>query len=122
MQRLIRTIPGFPAPLCCVRVLKPDPCLLQLKLSLSIRSLMFLYLFIYFWQCSGPLASRQVLYHLSHAPSLFCFGYYFLNRVLCLLPWAGLRLQSLYLHLWSSWDDRCPSCSTINYAFLFSFL
>jgi hypothetical protein len=53
---------------------------------------------------SGPTFAWQVLYHLSHASSHFCFSYFGIG------PWAFAWLappQFSYLHFLSSWDDRC---------------
>jgi hypothetical protein len=56
----------------------------------------------------------QVLYHFSHVPSPFCFGYFW-DRVLNLCPgWSWLR--SFYLCFLHSWDDRHEAlCLTIGW-------
>jgi hypothetical protein len=56
---------------------------------------MYIYIYIYIY-IKQDLEPRQALYHLSHAPSPFCFSYIFLNRVWRLS--AGQhRLCSSYL-------------------------
>jgi hypothetical protein len=49
--------------------------------------------------------ARQWLYHLSHAPSTFCFGYFFFfNRILLLC--LGQTGPQSYLQFPHSWNDR----------------
>jgi hypothetical protein len=62
------------------------------------------------WTQGFDLA-RQVLYHLRHAPSPFCFSY-FSDRVSYFLPRADLRLKSSYTGLPLSWNHKyTPPCS-----------
>jgi hypothetical protein len=59
---------------------------------------------------SGPELARQVLYHLSHASSPFCFSY-FLDRVSCFLPAASFKPWYSYPSFPHSWNYRCePPC------------
>jgi hypothetical protein len=40
--------------------------------------------------------ARQWLYHLSHAPSTFCFGYFFFLIESCFCAWARLDHNHIY--------------------------
>jgi hypothetical protein len=55
----------------------PCTCLLLWNIYLGLL-LIFIYLIIIWTQSLG--LARQVLYHLNHTPSAFCFGYFW-NRV-----------------------------------------
>jgi hypothetical protein len=59
----------------------------------------------------GLMIPRHKYYHLSHAPSPFCSGYFW-DRVLCLcLGQPGLQP---YLYFCCNWDDMCVlSCPAL---------
>jgi hypothetical protein len=75
--------------------------------SHQIRSLNRVYILlcvcvvVFRFDLKGLVLARQVLYHLSHSPSPFCFSY-FLNRVIFItrLAWTVILFVLL-----SSWDD-----------------
>jgi hypothetical protein len=59
------------------------------------RTFLFLFLFLAVWGTQGLTLARQVLYHLSHAASPFCFFYFWVSPFMPGQVWMAVLLFML---------------------------